>query len=557
MKRSRKWLFVLFVPILLMGAAVLAIDPIVTRALRLVANKADGTDHIITIADVDVGLLSGQLKVHGITIRPSDGQLSNDSAATFTLDAKELQLNGVDLPLLLRAEVLHVRTIRIIEPHVQHAFATTRRDRTLISDSMRTEQQRFAEESPGELDEMPASLALIRLDTLAVVRATFLSEDRAGIRPSLSVDEMDLFVRAVLMRIGDKGKLVVDRDRATLFLRNIHADLPPLYTFGIDSLRIEHPDDITRIFGIHVSPKFGAKQYYAHVDEMTSLYRIQADSLVSKGLDLMRELQYGSFHAGNISLFGALVEVHLDKSVKEGPFTRKPLPAEAILGIPVDLSVDTVRIVDGEAHYSERIGRQDDYGTISFTDIEAMLTGLNNLPQWKPADLHLRGSANLAGHGSAELDLRMPMNTAKGEVFIKASMDRLKATALNSMTDDLVKVEATSGVIHRLHMTMTGDDQAAHGTVDMEYENLQLQLNNSVQHAKFFSTLANMVVKGKNLRTAGNYRQGTFAVKRRQDRSVFNYIWLCLREGAMESVLPPAVTRTIRTQRAKTTTKKG
>ncbi len=555
MARTRKWPYVLLGLGVLAGGAILAIDPLVARALRHVAAKAAGTDHHVTIDEVDVSLFDRHLRVYGLSVTPVADSLSA-KRARFTLEAKEIQLNDVDLRTLVREEVLHLRTIRIIEPSVFHSFATERR--TALPDTLPPAQADTNQAPPGHntLIGMPGSLALIQLDSLSVERASFLSEDLAGVRPSMMVEELDLFLRTIVMRVGPDGALLVERDHTELFLRNIHADLPPLYTFGIDSLRVVHPEDITRIFGIHVSPKYGPKQYYAHVEHMTSMYRVHADSLVTQGLDLMRELQDGSFHAGNISLYGALIDVHLDKSVKEGPFKRKPLPAEAVLGIPVDLSVDTLRIIDGEAHYSERIERKDDYGTISFTEIQAVLTGLNNVPRWKPTDMHLAGTANLAGYGNAELDLRMPMDSDEGEVHITASMDRLKASALNSMTDDLVKIEATSGVIHKLRLKMDGDDQSASGTVDMEYEDLQLQLNNSVQHAKLISTLANMVVKGKNLRTAGNYRQGTFNVKRRQDRSVFNYLWLCVREGAMESVLPPAVTRTIRARKAKETAAK-
>ena len=47
-----------------------------------------------------------------------------------------------------------------------------------------------------------------------------------------------------------------------------------------------------------------------------------------------------------------------------------------------------------------------------------------------------------------------------------------------------------------------------------------------------------------------NYRVGRFKVARQQESGVFNYLWIALREGMMDVMLPPMVTQKIRKMQA-------
>ena len=109
------------------------------------------------------------------------------------------------------------------------------------------------------------------------------------------------------------------------------------------------------------------------------------------------------------------------------------------------------------------------------------------------------------------------------------------------MTDDLVHVSATAGRIHSVELNMSGDDVHASGSVDVRYEGLQLQISPSIKHAGVLSFVANTVVRTSNMPGDKGYKVGRFNVARRQEASVFNYLWLCLREGMMEVMLPRKV----------------
>ena len=60
-----------------------------------------------------------------------------------------------------------------------------------------------------------------------------------------------------------------------------------------------------------------------------------------------------------------------------------------------------------------------------------------------------------------------------------------------------------------------------------------------------------MVVRTRNMPGNKSYRQGRFTVVRRQDRSVFNYLWQGVKAGAMDVVLPKSVTNEMKKSKGK------
>ena len=311
-------------------------------------------------------------------------------------------------------------------------------------------------------------------------------------------------------------------------------------------MRVRYPEVSTKVFGMNLTSTVGPKEYYTKVEHITDLMGVHADSLTLSGFRLLEQMREGAYRANTVLLFGGTFDIYHDKSIPDGPYKRKPLPSEAIQGLGVTIGVDTLRAVRCEVRYSERAKRTDDYGTLAFTDIDALLTGLSNAPDTAPPDLHLHGNARIMGHGQAMLDLRMPMRSADQELTINAHLEDLPASYLNRMTDNLVHVNATSGHIHLVDMRMNGDDKGASGTMDMRYEDLHMELNSSVEHAGLLSTVANMIVRTQNMPQQKGYRVGRFTIQRRQDSSVFNYLWLAVKAGCMDVVLPTSVTKGIK-----------
>jgi hypothetical protein len=98
-------------------------------------------------------------------------------------------------------------------------------------------------------------------------------------------------------------------------------------------------------------------------------------------------------------------------------------------------------------------------------------------------------------------------------------------------------------------MRMTGDDRQGSGTVDIHYEDLHVEIAHELDRTRLLTLAANTVVKKRNMPDDRRYRVGRFSVERSRNKGVFNFIWLGVREGMLDVMLPPAVMERIQKKR--------
>ena len=526
----RRWIKWLVLPGIIMGLLVglhMYKDELASRALHSVARVSEQAGHRITFGGVHVSILHAHIRLTDLDVTSMADSTVEDSAVRYTVHAEAIDLRGVDLLALFQRKVLHVSRIELHAPSVAHSFIT------------RTAQPTKRERPAPETTVARAPLDLVRVDTLLIVDATGRSQDRASTHPMLSIADLDLLLAGITVEQDDNGMPLPRVEHIDLNLHQAEAHIPPYYTLALDSVHIRIPQDTAVIFGLRFTPDVSPKEYHKHVTVQVELYKATVDSLMLTGFDLNAKLVGGATRAKALHVAGVAVDIHRDKTVPLPEEQKlKPLIADRVTAWRVPISVDSVHVRRGSVRYHERLQLGADYGSLAFTDISGHVTGLSNEPVDEPEDLHLVGRARV-GQAQAQLDLRMPMQRDHTHVTTHLLLLNFPAREMNRMTDDLLHVNATAGILHRVEMHMKGDEDRATGTLEMRYEDLHLEIAPTVKHAWVFNKVANAVVRTTNMPGNKNYRTGRFTVERRKTSGIFNYIWISLRTGMMEVVLPP------------------
>ncbi|MBL7982547.1 MAG: hypothetical protein JNL52_12145 [Flavobacteriales bacterium] len=538
-RRSRRWIIVLSVLALLVGGLFHYADRLAANALHHVAALAEKGGHRITFGSVQVSLLKAHIRLEDLNVVPMADSTVEDSAVRYTVHADRIDLRGVELMALLRRNVLHVGHIELHGPSVLHSFVP------------RGLKQAAADSLPNEKPNGKGlPLDVLRVDTLLIADATGRSQDRSADAPALSIGVLDLLITGIRLVPDAQGRAVPDVASVQLDLHKAETHLKPYYTLTLDSARIRIPQDTAILFGVRFTPDVAPKQYHKLVDHQVELYRAVVDTLMLSGFDLSARLRDGTVRAQELRVAGVALDIHRDKTLPLGPVHPKPLLADRITRMHVPVQVDTVRVLRGTVTYHERLKPGADFGSISFTHIAGQLTGFSNLPQPNAPDLHLVGSAHV-GHARAQVDIRMPMASAHTTVDVHVRLKGFPATDMNRMTDELLHVTATQGTIHLVDMRMRGDDQRATGTIDLHYEDLAMQLGTEIKHAKLLTKVANMAVRGSNMPNTKGYRKGQFTVEKPMNAGVFKYIWISLRTGMIEVMLPQLLLKQMHKQQEK------
>lgn len=526
-RRTRRWLIILAIPVVIIAGLRIGRNVICARALREVAKQAGKDGFRIDFGSVQVSLISGDITVNDLEMRPVTEPAADDSSAWFSARAAEVDLADVDFWSLIREKKLYVHRVHVREPEIERSFVNRK--------------SKMQKKHPAEPKERKAQGDLLHIDTLHIEAAKGRLLDRTTATATMEVARLDLLLTGINVAIGEDGKTDLGLATAALDMKGLEARMAPFYVFRIDSMRVQLPMDTSVVFGVHMTPQVEAKAYHKEVEFQTELYELNIDTVLLSGFDLVARLETGALRADRLYVAGADFSVYRDKSIPLSPeIKRKPLLSERIKQLALPLSLGTVQLQRSSVIYHERLKRGEDYGSIAFTGISGILSGLDNIEIGEGDTLHLDGGARM-GPSRLHLDLRMPMGTEIPTLTARARLEDLPAKEINRMTDELVHVGATAGRIHSVDMRMAGDDVGARGTLTMRYEGLELQISPTMKHAGVLSFLANTVVRTSNMPGDKKYKVGRFAVKRRQQASVFNYIWLCLREGMMDVMLPPKV----------------
>lgn len=526
-RRTRRWLIILAIPVVIVAGLRIGRNVICARALREVAKQAVKEGYAIDFGSVQVSLISGDITVKDLEMRPVAGPAADDSSAWYAARAAEVELADVEFWTLIREKKLFVGRVHVGAPEIERSFMH--------------KKSKKQKKPPTEPKQPKVRGDLLHIDTLRIDEAKGRLLDRSTTTATMQVARLDLLLTGIHVSIGEEGKADLGLATASLNMKGLEMQMAPYYVFRIDSMRVQLPMDTSVVYGVHMTPQVDAKEYHKEVEFQTELYELNIDTVLLKGFDLVARLETGALRAERLYVAGADFRVYRDKSIPLSPaLKRKPLLSERIKQMALPLSLGTVHLHRSSVTYHERLKRGEDYGSIAFKDISGTLSGLDNIEVGEDDTLHLDGGARM-GPSRLQLDLRMPMGTAITTLTAHAKLEDLPAKEINRMTDELVHVGATTGRIHSVDMRMAGDDIRASGTLAMRYEDLELQISPAMKHAGVLSFIANTVVRSSNMPGDKKYKVGRFSVKRRQQASVFNYIWLCLREGMMDVMLPPKV----------------
>ncbi len=535
-KRNLVRTYIVIAVLALLGiAAVLSIDPLVEAALRNVLARTEVSGYKVHFEELRTNVLDRRVRVTGLSVMPSEELMANDTAMRFRVEASLVELHGVELRELIFSDRLHVGRISLVKPSVKHSYASRERGE-------KEAEEEEAEEEPKNGNE---GLSFVRVDTLLMMEASGTSTDRGGSRADLSVQRLDLMALGLQVVQDRNGELHFWQQRTHLALGGIQLGMDPFYTLAIEAIQLDLPADTMHIMGIRLMPEVSATKYHELVDRQIERYELTLDTTVIRGFDVARNLTEGAIAADKVLISGMEFTIHRDKSIPMGEFKHQPLPSAIIMGLPIPITIDTLVGKRCKVTYHERTERGTPYGAISFTEIDGTLTGLDNTYNMEPPVLRLAGTAKLAGYGQAKLDMRLPMTLEDPTVSLHAELRNVPFDVVNRMTDKLVKVKATEGRIHRVDMRMDGNDVSAKGMVEVHYEDLHLELNADKDPTKILSFLANTVVRKTNMPEDNRYRKGPFEVRRNRDKGIFNFLWLGMRQGMMEVMLPPMVMKRI------------
>lgn len=479
--------------------------------------QVESTDH-----SVSVGLLTGSASIHGLRLERSDQNLGN--FVSGRIDTVEVR--GVSIWRYFNDGSVFVEGITLHTTDLHIALCDGR------------EEDRSS----------PKNASLERLSvgafSIAMVRSTAMLAAANGgdiacrkIRLTGEALELDLDAVQVIRTLRTSGT------RLGISELQWHTDAAERY--GVAELLWSEEESSLVMDSVFLGPFEEPVAHSRHLPEERDVIKGTVQRVNIRGLDMADLVATGKWRAAQVDISNGELLVLRDKVLPDGPQVFKPLLSRMIRRLPVNVGVDTIRLRGMDIRYHERAEVERGYGKLHFAELDGLITGAVH-DTTANGVLRIEATSTVQERAAIDLTFSSIIKDTTDLFVVKAHVAALGLEELNGVLGPLANIQATEGRMDTLILTMRGTNERASGNVHFGYTDLRLAQGHRPSEAEqgsIASRLINLIVRKEGRDASGQVRDGDFSFDRRKDRSMFNYLWLGLREGASAVLLPEVLKR--------------
>lgn len=480
--------------LLIIGAIAAGIGILIFLLNIYVKNKAEAE-----LSSLHPPLNYKELQVNILTNNFSLSEVKTRQE-TFSLSAQNVKVSGLSYYRFLFRDQIEIDQIQLEEPNIRYIPQE--------STSKDTAQKRHFK-----------------------VRS-FLLKNGSFSRQDSDTSEVDLFLS--FPRVEVKG--IKNTNDLQFSSYNIELDSVFMKMNAEHFIRIknaEAEDGRVRLSSIDIVPydaKSAFDQKIPYEKDRISL-QIENISMADFAFEMVRDTLL--LKESKMTISNAFLEIYRNKLVKDD-VRRKPLYSELLRNAPVKLNFKQVLVENSEIIYEEQVQESRQPAIIRFTDVSAEINNLNNLTSKEIPQPKITARANFMNGTPVNLTWTFPVFDMNNSFTISGSFGALQGEALDPFLVPALDLQAR-GQINDIKFNFHGNENVLSGDFNMDYDDLKVELlkDSGNEKRNFFSAIANVFVKNKGEPGAEDKR---IEVERNKQRSFWNYIWLGLRKGFINTV---------------------
>jgi len=305
-----------------------------------------------------------------------------------------------------------------------------------------------------------------------------------------------------------------------------------LYVSNIDI------DKLTSKFEeVKLETKFGQRELSEIIKTERDHFNVEIASMVINNQDVgYKKDSTFYFRSKKISLDQLNAEIYRDKLVADDK-TQKAMYSEMLRKLNFDLGVDTLALKNAKIIYKEKTKPDNPAGTLVFENLNASISNLGNIYN-KSKRLLVNVNADFMKTAPIIVDWSFDVSDQTDKFVFNADIGYLKVDELNQFTkpNERVKLE---GELLQTYFTIGGNANVSQIDLKTDYEKLDIIMLKDDGNEKkgLLSGIVNLFVSKNSEDRKGDYRYGYAEdVQRDKTKSIFNFIWLNVRDGLKSAV---------------------
>jgi len=220
----------------------------------------------------------------------------------------------------------------------------------------------------------------------------------------------------------------------------------------------------------------------------------------------------------------------------EDDLSIKPLYSKMLRELSIDLTVPKLKIENAYINYTEKVKQENDGGTITISKMDVDVTNVGNTYK-SPKKTEIKINGTFMETSKFYADWNFDINNKQDQFYFALQTTNLPAEKLNIFTEPNLKVRL-EGEMKKADFTINGNDYNSNVDMKINYDDFNVAIMKKEGDKKnwLLSTITNIFVRKDSKDAENNTRQGSGSVERARNKSIFNFIWLNVREGLLKSL---------------------
>ncbi len=314
----------------------------------------------------------------------------------------------------------------------------------------------------------------------------------------------------------------------------VFVKVSPYENLTVESFSLEKHNALFK--NLKLKTKYSKRELSQIIKKERDYYALTLKSLLVADFDFGFENNRFFAKSKKISLEAPALEVYRDKLVADDPKT-KPLYSKMLRELPFDLTVDSLKIDDAKIKYEERQKQENMGGSIDFKNLNAAISNVSNT-YTSPTKTEIKIDAIFMDKTPISANWSFDVQNTSDQFLFEAKIGSMVADRMNSFTEPNLKVRL-EGTTNSTFFTIDGNSEASRIDMKIKYTDFKVVVlrEDGKRKNRFLSAVANIFISKNSKKDNNNYRESQAKATRDKTKSVFNFLWLSVKNALMKAML--------------------
>ncbi|WP_339887557.1 hypothetical protein [uncultured Flavobacterium sp.] len=506
--------------VIFLGLINLGINIWVESKLPKLINNENNTDYNIVYKDIDLSIWNAKITAYGVSISPK--KALNDSDEKFGLygSIDIIEITKFDLWSILFGKKIKAKSLFLSNPRI----TLYKNNDSAINDYNNINSKVF---KPFE--------KIIIVTDLFIEKGKFKILNTVDKRILANIQNINFKLEGIVLNEKTLNeKIPISYNKYALTCDSVFYQINEFY--DLKSTKIDATEKSLNIKNFKFLPKHTRRNFVRKIRKEKDLYTILVDDISINKMAWGFKNKVFFFNTNSIVLNNVAANIYRGKMPADD-LSKKELYNRLLRNLKADIKVDSLFIKNSLLTYEEEKTFEKGPSKLFFSNFNLYAQNIESgYNKTKLPDVKIKINCNFMKKSPLKADWSFNVLDKTEGFKIAGFINKFDAEELSVFTKPYINIKV-NGEFDEIYFDFFGNDFLNKGTFSLKYDDLKVviyQNDRRLKKNKLLSALGNLFVKNDS---DGELLTTEIEVKRVQEKSFYNLLWISLAEGLKNTLL--------------------